>query len=1119
MSNQPMSRQDEEAHLEKTLAVVRSNVESYGREVDKMQADIDEMLDHYHDNDAEVYIILNNTITLHDHMKRALARNEKALSKPYFGRIAFRDEELGKEEDLYIGRGGISRDPTHQMVIDWRAPVANAYYENGLGKCSYPSPSGTPVKIDLKLKRTYEIEDGRLLDFYDTEVVANDDLLTKYLARNKQAVLGEIIATIQKEQNDIIRKSPYHSLIVQGVAGSGKTTVAMHRISFILYNYQERFKPEDFYIVGSNRILLNYITGVLPDLDVYGIRQMTMEQLFVRLLYEDWDDKKYRILSADQMRQEDAVKGTLGWFHNLEDFCLRLERETIPLSSVLLDRRAFAEEIINGRTIIVDKTGQKPPRPGEVIQLLSEDAILDYLRQNPSVSIQSKINMLNDRLTIKLQDEFLGKEISYSELQRKTIQGAYRGKFGPKQWKKSIFKLYQDFLIGQQIKGCCVEIPETAFDVYDLAALAYLYKRVKETEIISEAHHVVIDEAQDFGMMAYSVLDFCIKDCTYTIMGDVSQNIHFGYGLNDWEELKELILTDDMANFGVLKKSYRNTVEISEFATDILHHGQFSSYPVEPIIRHGNPVSLIETESGGEMFQKAARILKDWQQKGLDTIAVVCRSRESAALAARELGKYVPVLENDLEKAVFGSGILVLPVEYTKGLEFDAVLILNPTREEYPVDDGHAKLLYVAATRALHELCVLHSGSLTGLIADPLPENVARAVDNALTGNTAQAADEALTGNTAQTADEASAENMMRAAAPETKAAASPPKPAAPASVTPRKKVVATLAVPKVKQPPSQTILLSGPKPIIPGSKAKAGSLATPGITKPYTTTPGISKTGSMKTGQQAFSFGDMPATEKLRPAGHPRIDLSARWVNKQADGLFIQSRYGLLRLCPVTDTIVRVSFTRGPRLPERANSQIALRDMDRTWMYREPGGRSGGLVELLTDEVLLRVSKATGAVSYFTRDKKLLLSEREKESRQIEELAAGKSRIWLYLSWQKGENLYGMGDEGQSGLSLRGTARYISHSGFGKSLSQDSSPKLPQDTAQTGFQRLPFLFSDKGYGILMATDHPAICCDIPAYGSYLYTENEAMMDYYFIAGKTQKEIVDKYERLCGFRK
>lgn len=130
------------------------------------------------------------------------------------------------------------------------------------------------------MKRTYEIENDTLKDFYDSDVVANDELLTKYLAKNKKAVLGEIIATIQKEQNEIIRKSPKQNVIVQGSAGSGKTTVAMHRISYILYNYDKEFLPEDFYIIGSNRILLNYITSVLPDLDVYGIRQMTMEQIF-----------------------------------------------------------------------------------------------------------------------------------------------------------------------------------------------------------------------------------------------------------------------------------------------------------------------------------------------------------------------------------------------------------------------------------------------------------------------------------------------------------------------------------------------------------------------------------------------------------------------------------------------------------------------------------------------------------------------------------------------------------------------------------------------------------------------------------------------------------------------
>ncbi len=176
--------------------------------------------------------------------------------------------------------------------------------------------------------------------------------------------------------------------------------------------------------------------------------------------------------------------------------------------------------------------------------------------------------------------------------------------------------MYRDFLLGQRARGHQVEIPENEFDVYDLAALAYLYKRIKEQEVISEAHHIVIDEAQDFGMMAYHVLKFCIYGCTYTVMGDVSQNIHFGFGLNDWEELKELLLPDSMDSFGILKKSYRNTVEISDFATSILHHGQFSSYPVEPIIRHGNPVQVRKLDGRKELIQEAAKTLKGWQRAG-----------------------------------------------------------------------------------------------------------------------------------------------------------------------------------------------------------------------------------------------------------------------------------------------------------------------------------------------------------------------------------------------------------------------------------------------------------------------------------------------------------------------
>ena len=1079
--NWDLSRQAEYSYLEQTLDVVKENLANYGREVARMQDDIDEMLAHYHDNDVEVYTILNNTITLHDHMKRALIRNQKALGKPYFGRIIFRDESLNKEESLYIGKGGISKDSTHWMVVDWRAPVANAYYENGLGKCSYEAPNDTQIEIDLKHKRTYEIEDGKLLDFFDSEVIANDDLLTKYLAKNKQAVLSEIVATIQKEQNEIIRKSPYHNIIVQGVAGSGKTTVAMHRISYILYNYEDRFRPDDFYIVGSNRILLNYITGVLPDLDVYGIRQMTMEQLFVRLLYEDWDDQKYSIKSVGG----DSIKGSSRWFRDLEEYCRRLEYASISHESVYLNPKRFVEGIRDGKIGVFDETEGKPDNSENLVCLLEGDAIERYIRQNPTVSIQSKINMLNTRLRGKIKEEFLGKGIKYTEAERKAIQKAYRGFFGGREWKQSIYELYHDFLLRQRGKGY-FDIPETEFDVYDLAALAYLYKRVKETEVISEATHIVIDEAQDFGMMVYQVLRFCIYRCTYTIMGDVSQNIHFGYGLNDWEELKGLLLTDSMDSFGILKKSYRNTVEISEFATNILHHGKFSVYPVEPIIRHGNPVQVQQTANRKDMIRMAADICKRWLGESTasgrdgntalgrdgsaasefegeksdklnmdttaETIAVVCRDQESAAQTAKELSEYVNLIESDLEKAEFGSGIMVLPVEYTKGLEFDAVLIMDPSREDYPVDDGHAKLLYVAATRALHELCVLHTGNLTGLIADPVVSDKAQI----------------------RRASDAHIQEAWETAAVHARSERETPD-----------------GHSKGKANKTKT------------ERTETGRTATEERETERTTNGSISigqnKKDSIRAKREVITpaesnikFGDMPATERLRPPGHAKIDLAVRWVMKQQDGLYLHSRYGVLRLSPIGSAIVRVTFAKGVQMKDGINGKIAVNSIDKRWMYKE----SGGTVDLMTDELWLQVDKSTGAIRYMTRDKKLLLTERSRECRQLENKVDGKFKTWLYLDWQKKETVYGMGTAEASGMNLRGSARYIS---YGKDIGE-----------------LPFILSDQGWGIVVAADSPVISCDIPAYGTYLHAESEEQMDFYFITGKRQNTIMNAYAYLCG---
>lgn len=1158
--------QREEEYLNQTLDIVKRNVENYESEIHEMSDQIEEMLQHYHDNDVEVYTQMSNTVTMRDHMQSALKRNQRATKKPYFGRIDFWDETLQKEEALYIGRGGIAKDTTHQVVVDWRAPVANAYYENGLGECSYCAPDGRELPIRLDLKRTYEIDQGKLLDYFDTEVIANDELLTKYLAKNKQAVLGEIIATIQKEQNDIIRKTPYHNIIVQGVAGSGKTTVAMHRISFILYNYAERFRPEDFYIVGSNRILLEYITGVLPDLDVYGIRQMTMEQLFVRLLYEDWDEQNDSILENTAATQGSMDRGTFGWFQDLTEFGAKVEAERICMESVVLDRRQFVEGLKGGVAGVFDER-EGEPQPTDLVELLSGKAIRDYVEQT-NASVQTKINMLNERLIIKIKDEFLKNGLRYSEKERKAILKEYCGYFGKKIFDTSIFELYQRFLLEQKEKGYEVSVSEQAYDVYDLAALAYLYKRLKETEVISEAHHVVIDEAQDYGMMAYAVLKYCIKDCTYTVMGDVSQNIHFGFGLADWEELRKLFCSQDGDSFGILKKSYRNTVEISEFATKILHHGSFEPYPVEPIIRHGKEVEVMQLPTKRELYEETARRCRAWQKQGLNTIAIVCRTPEKAELVARQLGRLIPVCESDPDKAVFSDGIMVLPVVYTKGLEFDAVLIFDPDKEEYPVDDGHAKLLYVAATRALHELCVLYREDLTGLIADPLPEEKQKEIDRKvqqLLGeegtkrirqaqssgqkvsynqnglitdrkeeqdrqNTSGISAESKYDNTIEnnniiednkgslqlnkkygnatgknepgpkikqeigkvtrqgigrvtgqgTGQKTETNLLENEQEKEMRQETAQPRP----KLQVRPRVAATLKKPQIVTPPSQSMLLTGVQPIVIKSKEQK-ALEAMQREQEAIKAQAAEKLRKEKLRKKKMPgvplFGDMPENDRLRPAGHSKIDLTIRWVHERPDGLYLQSRYGMLRICPVSKGGVRVSFRRedtfdaqkpiyeknglqygmaGTRTGMTGTHTGAADPMDSyidlhvKWKYRD----KGSMVEMTTPGLLLEIDKGAGNIRFLTKDRKVLCEERKAECRLIE---ADKS--WQFFDWKKEK--ISIPNRGNSlGFSMKGSARYI----HGK------EGELP-----------PMMVSDRGYRVEVLAEGPVICCDIPSYGSY----------------------------------
>lgn len=997
-----ITREAEEAHLAQTIEITQQNLDKNIAQEQSLKEDIHTLLETYGAKDVEALSLIDNTQLMYETVKRDRSRLEKARKKPYFGRIDFYDEDSKKDEALYIGRVGISKNIIDKVVIDWRAPVASVYYENAVGPCEYTVQNEKTYAIELLMKRTYEIENDTLKDFYDSDVVANDELLTKYLAKNKKAVLGEIIATIQKEQNEIIRKSPKQNVIVQGSAGSGKTTVAMHRISYILYNYDKEFRPEDFYIIGSNRILLNYITSVLPDLDVYGIRQMTMEQLFTRLLYEDWDEHTMRVHALEKEDSFIHIKGTLFWFQNLEEYCRKLEEETILAEDIFLE---VPVKISSVRRTSSKVTFQKTSKI-----LLTAEAIAAYLNENPEVSIQNKIAMLNKRVMAKVHNEITGKDIRYTADDKREIQKKYRWYFGGKEWKTSIFELYADFLKEQRLKGYQLPVPENDFDVYDLAALAYLYKRVKEIELVREASHVVIDEAQDFGMMVYSVLKFCMRNCTFTIMGDVSQNIHYGYGLNDWEALRKLFLTGPYDSFELLRKSYRNTIEISNFAMRILQHGNFPIYPVEPIIRHGKDVTMAKLSDDKELYRYTAEQVKHWQKEGLETIAIVCRDEKEAEKIKKKLGKKLSVTGDDLENTEFGSGVMILPVAYTKGLEFDAVLLFDPSREKYPSDDAHVKLLYVAATRALHELAVLYKDILTGLIADPVPER--------------------------------------------------------------EQKVFKVEEKKPVRRVVRKTEVVEKPE------------LSEKPITKPKTIQKSMNLsehyTSELSGVQSVHKFGDIPDNTILRPSGHGRIDTAVRWVEQTACGVACVSNYGVLHVSPVNDAVIRVTFGAGQKIKELfQNSQTKIK-----WQQKET--REAILIN--TKEIQLTVDKKSGAISYANAAGKTVLKEKTAPTRQMDVV---KKQNWMYFDWSRSERLSAKGVLKDDRLPLKNTTKYICYGEKSK--------------------RFPLVYSNLGYGIAVAADSDVLCCNIPMYGPYISTEHMELIDYYFIIGATEADVINRY--------
>lgn len=661
-------------------------------------------------------------------IEKNLRNNNIALLNPYFGRIDYSDKNENKDYSLYIGKHGIQDTKDKTLTVDWRAPISSVYYDCQLGNNKIEIFENEEIDLELKLKRTIEIENSKLIDFYDVNTVAADELLTKYLAKNKEAVLSEIVATIQKDQNKIIRDSYFNNIIVQGGAGSGKTTVAMHRVSFLLYNFKDIFSSENFYILGSNKMFLNYITSILPSLDVAEIKNMVLFTFLHEFIAEYMPKAKNKFKFIDRYTEENRLdmsfKGKIGFVKALDKYLKIYEHDNIPVDNIAINGYVVMEKsnIIN----LIDTFKEKSMQ--EKIAILNEqlkNKIISFVENNPTIKLFSN-DMIDNKERIE-KGLKISTKIRFAELLKD-----FSKYFGDNKNKINIISIYNDFLLTlkekfrnsenlsvyiKNIDNIISSVNENKFDIFDLSMLNLIKKRLCTSKSFEDVRYIVVDEAQDFGASIFYVLRNVFDKSYFAIMGDISQNINYDIGMNDWECLTNDIFTSKYDKFYTLSKSYRNTIEISNLAIKVLRKAKFKTYGIEPFVRHGKEPEIINTDNFEDTVERSLEIIKGVLKDGFKTIAVICRTQEEADIVSASLSKHIEIQNINADtESNYINGVMVMPIQMSKGLEFDAVILWDVNSENYLLCDSDIKLLYVAITRALHELYALYTGKISELL-------------------------------------------------------------------------------------------------------------------------------------------------------------------------------------------------------------------------------------------------------------------------------------------------------------------------------------------------------------------------------------------------------------------
>ena len=644
---------------------------------------------------------------------------DKVQSKPYFSRIDFK--ESGKSLDkLYIGKIGVLDLDGKIVVTDWRAPISSLYYDANLGNVVYDSPSGS-IEGELSLKRQIITENGEIVNIFDVDTVSDDELLKPYLGANADSRLKNIVASIQSEQNMIIRKKISKDLIVQGVAGSGKTTVALHRIAYLIYNNVKQFNASQFMVIGPNKFFINYISSVLPDLDAKNAVQYTYEELakdFIkeRFCVEDSTQKLTEILLKKCNSTSIKFKTSMKYYEILKEYFFDFEKEYIKEFEFKTDgfvvvSNEVIQEVFN--TTLGDNINDRLKMTANMLasKISKDNKILLEVKEYYS-------NLYDKEIDVNLKNKIFQKQIDVV----RNIQKGYL-----KELKKlltidklKIFDIYNKFVnnvdkysnleIIKEVKEETLNnFKRKMFNFEDIPALMYIKYKLSGMEEFKEYVHVVIDEAQDFGNFHFYMLKKIMKNATFSIFGDVAQGIYSYRSISDWKEIKSNVLPD--VEILSLEKSYRTSMEIMKEANKISK--KLNLDEGKPVIRTSGPVKKVKVS-----IEERSSYLKDrieeFNKRGYKSIAIICKEQSKIDKLYKELKeKNVDAKLIYRDQETYDGGICLLTSYLAKGLEFDAVIITDSDESVYSSEnDLDLKLLYVAMTRALHTLELMYVNNI-----------------------------------------------------------------------------------------------------------------------------------------------------------------------------------------------------------------------------------------------------------------------------------------------------------------------------------------------------------------------------------------------------------------------